>query len=110
MLATSLLIGFVENMTAPSIDSILPNILIDAVRRITETKCKPVKVVNIEVIALGLYYNPFLTLSTLESLNYVGSFFREYFDLLSYFKTDFDKQRMMFGIASIFTLQQGQLP
>jgi hypothetical protein len=91
MLATSLLIGFVENMAAPAIDSLIGSIISDSILRLGNTKCKPLKVVNIEVIALCLYNSPGLTLQVLESNGWTSGYFREYFDLLNYFKTDYDK-------------------
>lgn len=68
MLATSLLIGLIENMAPSSIDHLLPDIIKASVERISNTKCKPLKVVNIEVVAISLFYNPSLTLSIMENL------------------------------------------
>ncbi|EAS00014.1 importin-beta amine-terminal domain protein (macronuclear) [Tetrahymena thermophila SB210] len=110
MLATSLLIGFVENMQENTIDQLLPEIVSQSIQRMGNTQCKPLKVVNIEVVALCIYYNPLLTLQILESNGWTSGFFREYFDLLNYFKADYDKQRMLVGISSVFKLNENQLP
>lgn len=110
MLATLLLIGFVENMHAPAIDGLVAEIIGDSIVRISGTKCKPLKVVNLQVISLCLHYSASLTLQVLEQNNQTRVFFAHYFELMSNFRTDFEKKRMLLGISSIFMLNESQIP
>ncbi|EGR30486.1 hypothetical protein IMG5_130780 [Ichthyophthirius multifiliis] len=109
-IATSLIIGFVENMQSPQIDHILQNIIEQGLSKIKNSINKNVKIINIQLISICLYYNPLLTLNFLVEFQCLDYYFQAYFENLGVFKTDFEKQRMLVGISSILKLQQSQLP
>lgn len=109
VLSTTLNIALLE-CNPGKLDSYLPYLLDTAVERLKIEKSKQLKVTNFEVIALALWYNPWLTLGYLNQKNLIGPIFQNWFALLPHFKNDFDKIRVMFGLASIFKMQEGEMP
>jgi len=109
VLSTTLNLALIENNPG-KLDNFMPYLIDTAIDRLKIEKSKQLKVVNFEVIALCLWYNPWLTLNYLNQKNLVSSLFQGWFALLPFFKNDFDKIRVMFGLASILKMQQNELP
>lgn len=109
VLSTTLLLVLIENNPG-KIDHLIPFILETTIERLKIEKSKHLKVVNYEVISLALWYNPWLTLSYLSQKNYLSPLFQSWFSTLPHFKNDFDKIRVMFGLASIFKVPEAELP
>ena len=109
VLATTLNVALIENNPG-KLDNYLPYIIETSIERLKIEKSKQLKVANFEVITLALWYNPWLTLNYLTQKNYVSPLFQSLFASLPQFKNDFDKIRVMFGLASIFKMQENEMP
>lgn len=106
---TTLYIALIEN-NPMRIDTYIPQIIDSCLNKISLTQAKEIKVINFEVISLCLWYDPAKVLAYFEAKNITQTVFSEWFQIIHFFKTDYDKQRLMFGLASILKVGENQLP
>eukprot|EP00828_Plagiopyla_frontata_P011178 TRINITY_DN16157_c0_g1_i2.p1 TRINITY_DN16157_c0_g1~~TRINITY_DN16157_c0_g1_i2.p1 ORF type:complete len:282 (-),score=55.89 TRINITY_DN16157_c0_g1_i2:209-1054(-) len=105
--ATGLYISLIENHLG-LIDNFIQTIVFRCLQQINQDS-KELRVINIEVIASAIWYNPRLTLSLLNETQ-LQFFFSTWFDLIPSFKSEFDKQVMLYGLSSIYTLNYSEMP
>ena len=56
------------------------------------------------------WYNPRLTLGIMEQKHYTEIFFKTLIEGLSLFQFDFEKRRILFGLASLLKINVQELP
>lgn len=100
---STLYICVIENNKG-QIDQLIPEIIKNTYNMIGK-KTKKVSALNIQVIAICMWYNIELTLSYLQQNNLVDEFFKHWFNILPAFNKDFDKMRVMYGFASLLNVQ-----
>ena len=105
---STLYICVIENNKG-QIDQLIPEIIKTTYNMIGK-KTKKVSALNIQVIAICMWYNIELTLSYLQQNNIVDEFFKNWFNILPAFNKDFDKMRVMYGFSSLLNIQQSNLP
>lgn len=95
----------------PRVDAVLPGIVEIAVHRLLNSaKALKLQVLLLEVIANALYYNPALTLHTLETKGHTAAVFTLWFRLIPKFKDFYDKKLVILGLSAIFGVGYNNLP
>eukprot|EP01017_Pseudomicrothorax_dubius_P025818 TRINITY_DN2828_c0_g1_i1.p2 TRINITY_DN2828_c0_g1~~TRINITY_DN2828_c0_g1_i1.p2 ORF type:complete len:264 (+),score=88.97 TRINITY_DN2828_c0_g1_i1:120-911(+) len=74
------------------------------------TRSNAFKAIAVEIIAMGLWYNPRLALVLLEQKDALQFFFESWYTLLPSFKYDFNKKRILLGLASLLHIPIQELP
>jgi hypothetical protein len=92
------------------IDAMIPTIIDLAVKRLLTSKRKAFSVLLLEVIANSLYYNPEITLASLEQTTKTPFVFTTWFNMLfANFKRCHDKKVTILGLSSIYLLPTDRL-
>jgi len=93
-----------------SVDQIVPHSIELGLNRINIAKSRNFKILLLEIVINSIYYNPTLTISYLDTKNWIDSFFNLWFGLLPYFKRLHDMRVSILALSCLFTLQFNSLP
>lgn len=108
-LATTLIMTLIECHLG-QIDSYISRIIKNALKNIENNDSELVKMINLEVISLTLWYNPWITLSYINENDMIEHLFQLWISIIPKFKYKIAKIRLLLGLASIFKIQQKDLP
>ena len=75
-----------------------------------ELKVKSYRIHLMEMIINAVYYNPILTLRTLEAKGWTNKFFSSWFSNIENFSRVHDKKLSIVAISSLLTLRAGEVP
>jgi hypothetical protein len=94
------------------IDNYIPEFITLAHKNIENTEELPTGfiITCFEVIINGIYYNPLLTLSFLEHINYTSTFFTKWFESLDKFKRVHDKKLCIVALLTLLEIPFENIP
>lgn len=105
-----ILIGIMENFRG-KVNHYLPLILEIVQSLLKESQgAETLKSMVLQVIAIMLWYDPVFTAEMLISQNYFNELLEVWFGGISHFRSEFEKERELYGIAALLSLPQNLFP
>jgi len=108
-LSIRLIIALIENFRG-KIDHLIPKI-IDINSELMKTdRTSNLKSILIQVVCMMFWYNPNLALKLLTQKSFLNGILEAWFSNVSVFTNDFEKERELYGICGLLSLQFNQFP
>lgn len=108
-ISETLLITLLENNIG-LVDDVLPTVLTFAITELKEhISYARLRLINLEVILMCLYYNSTMVLQLLDSQGFTDSVLQLILENTNLFKADYEKQRLMLGLIKLLEVNEAIL-